>query len=99
MSRTVKILRPAERDLEQIREATILEYGDRAEVLFDRLERRILTLDQFADRGARPRDPALAGRGFRFIMEGPHVVFYKVMKSQVRIHRMLHGHRAYRHLL
>ena len=99
MNRTVKILRPAERDLQQIYETMIIEYGLGADELFDRLERRILSLDQYADRGAKPRGPRLRERGFRFVIEGPHLVFYKVTKSQVRIHRVLHGHRRYRHLL
>ncbi|MBL9014204.1 MAG: type II toxin-antitoxin system RelE/ParE family toxin [Myxococcales bacterium] len=99
MKRAIKVLRRAERDLQQIYETLAREYGDRADEYFDRLLDRIASLGELAARGAQPRDPALVGRGLRFVIAGPHLVFFKVTRSQVHVYRVLHAHRAYRHLL
>ncbi|MBA3462255.1 MAG: type II toxin-antitoxin system RelE/ParE family toxin [Deltaproteobacteria bacterium] len=99
MKRTVRVLRRAERDLQQIYDATARETPSRADVFIDRLLDRIASLASMAHRGATPRDPTLAMQGFRFLVEEPYLVFYKVLRSQVRVYRVLHGHRAYRDLL
>lgn len=99
MKRSVKVLRRAERDLQQIYETLVREYGGRADEYFDRLLDRIASLGEFSARGAQPRDPALVDRGLRFVVAAPHLVFFKVTRSQVHVYRVLHGHRRYRHLL
>lgn len=59
----------------------------------------IESLATMADRGARPRDDTLRDKGFRFLVRGDYLVFYKVVRTQVRVYRVLHGKRAYRGLL
>ena len=99
MKRTVRILRRAERDLQSIYDTAVHELPLRADAFIDRLLDRIATLATMAERGATPRDPTLARQGFRFIVERPYLVLFKVVRNQVRVYRVLHGHRAYRELL
>jgi toxin ParE1/3/4 len=99
MKRSVRVLRRAERDLQEIYDYLAREVPRRAAPVIDRLLTALDSLERLADRGAQPRDPILRARDFRFLVSAPYVVFYKVLARQVRIHRVLHGSRAYRDLL
>ncbi len=103
MKYEVRILRRAESDLEEI-----LSYIARdspfpssqvASDLIQRILDRIESLDHFPHRGARPRDERLRNKEYRFLVEKPYLIFYKVRGSQVRIHRVIHGKRAYEKIL
>ncbi|WP_077620663.1 type II toxin-antitoxin system mRNA interferase toxin, RelE/StbE family [Bacillus sinesaloumensis] len=37
----------------------------------------------------------LVGRGFRFIVVPPYLIFYKIMDDSIIIHRILHGRRDF----
>ena len=63
--------------------------------LFDAIE----SLETMAERGGRPRDSVLRTAGYRFLVEGTYLVFYKLVASQVRAYRVLHGRRSRRDLL
>jgi plasmid stabilization system protein ParE len=96
---TVRVLRRAQRDLDEIARYVRRDSPDRAERLIDRLLDAIESLDRLPSRGASPRDPRLRRLGFRFVVEGSHLVFYKVVRTQVRVYRVLYGRRAYDDLL
>lgn len=98
-ARTVRVLRRAERDLQQIYDFVAREAPERSERFIDGLLDAIASLDELAERGATPRDPNLRLQGYRFLVYRDYLVFYKVLPRQVRIYRVLHGHRAYRGLL
>lgn len=99
MNRTVRVLRRAERDLQQIYDFVAREAPGRAGHFIDGLFDAIESLAAIADRGPKPRDPTLRNQGYRFLVHSDYLVFYKVLPRQVRIYRVLHGHRAYRGLL
>jgi toxin ParE1/3/4 len=99
MTRSVRVLRPAQRDLQQIYDFIVREAPRRADSFTDELLGAIDSLSTMADRGAMPRDDILKAQGYRFLVHDPYLVFYKVFRRQVRVYRVLRGSRAYRSLL
>jgi plasmid stabilization system protein ParE len=99
MTRRVRVLRRAQRDLQEIYDFAVREAPRRADPFIDGLLDAIETLETMSERGAMPRDEALRQQGYRFLVRGPYLVFYKVLKHQVRVYRVLRGSRAYRSLL
>lgn len=99
MTRTVRILRRAEEDLRQVHASVRREVPLRADPFINALIAAIESLDELAERGARPRDPTLRRQGYRFLVHGAYLIFYKVLPRTVRVYRVLHGQRAYRGLL
>ncbi|TMA99292.1 MAG: hypothetical protein E6J70_13185 [Deltaproteobacteria bacterium] len=86
MKRPVRVLRRAQLDLLEIQ----------AYLLRDDPAERLAT---FSSRGARPRDERLRKAGYRYVVRGQYLIFYKVLRSYVRVYRVLHGRRMYRDLL
>lgn len=99
MTRTVRVLRRAQRDLQEIHDFLAREAPARAGVVIDELFDVIGSLASMAERSARPRDETLRAQGNRFVVHGQFLVFYKVKGRQVRVYRVLQGSRAYRGLL
>lgn len=99
MTRAVRILRRAQRDLQQIYDLVVREVPLRAGSFIDELYDLIESLETLSERGAQPRDPKLRQRGYRFVVHHEYLVFYKVLRRQVRVYRVLRGSRAYRSLL
>lgn len=99
MKRTVRVLRRAQRDLQQIYDYVAREAPLRAEAFIDRLLEAVESLDQYSERGSTPRDPVLRQRGYRYLVHGEFLIFYKVLSKQVRVYRVVRGKRAFAHLL
>ncbi len=99
MKRTVRVLRRARRDLQEIYDFTLREVPVRAGGLLDGLLAAVESLATMGDRVARPRDQILRASGYRFLVHEGYLIFYKVVGRQVRVHRVLHGRRAYRDVL
>jgi plasmid stabilization system protein ParE len=99
MTRSVRVLRRAQRDLQEIYDLIVREAPQRADPFIDGLLAAIDSLATLSERGAIPRDEVLRQQGYRFLVHGPYLVFYKVLKRQVRVYRVLRGSRAYRSLL
>ena len=99
MTHAVRVLRRAQRDLQEIYDHIVREAPMRAGPFIDKLIAAIETLFSMPDRGTIPRDPILAARGYRFIVQDPYLIFYKVKGREARVHRVLRGSRAYRDLL
>ena len=99
MKRSVRVLRRAQRDLQQIYDFVVREAPRRADPFIDELLDAIESLSTLADRGATPRDEPLKQQRYRFLVHGQYLVFYKVLPRQVRVYRVLRGSRAYRSLL
>jgi plasmid stabilization system protein ParE len=59
----------------------------------------IASLASFASRAPAPRDPRLRTLGFRYLAHRPYLIFFRLHRAEVRVHRVLHGKRAYQHLL
>jgi toxin ParE1/3/4 len=99
MTSTVRVLRRAQRDLQQIYDFIAREAPRTADAFIDELLDAVESLSTMSERGARPRDETLKRQGYRFLVHGNYLVFYKVMRQQVRVYRVLRGSRAYRSLL
>lgn len=99
MKRSVRILRRAQTDLMEIRDYVERDAPKAAERLVDRLVARMESLEHTPEVGVLPRDVVLRARGYRVLIEGEYLIFYKVLARQVRVYRVLHGRRKYRDLL
>jgi toxin ParE1/3/4 len=99
VTHSVRVLRSAQRDLQEIYDHILREAPMRAGPFIDKLIAAIESLSTMPDRGAIPRDPILRARGYRFLVQDPYLIFYKVKGRQARVHRVLRGSRAYRGLL
>jgi plasmid stabilization system protein ParE len=94
--RTVRVLRRAERDLQNIYDLVARELPLRADSFIDELLAKIEHLRAMSERGSQPRDPTLRRRGYRYLVHGRYVIFYKVSASRVTVHRILPGKVQYR---
>ena len=97
--KTVRILRRAQTDLEEIKRYIERDSPRRAEKFVSKLLDRIESLSTLPNAGILTRDEVLRARGFLVLIEGQYLIFYKVLSKQVRVYRVLHGRRRYQHLL
>ena len=49
--------------------------------------------------GSVPRDERLRSLGYRYLVEGPYLIFYERLARQVRVYRVIHGKRVFEGLL
>ena len=66
---------------------------------YDRLTSEISNLSIMPERCPRPRDLALAAKGYRYLVVGNYLVFYVVAGNIVQIRRILYARRDYKQLL
>ncbi len=98
MTRAVRVLRRAQLDLQEICDYLSRDAPSSADSFIDALLDAIGSLDELANRG-KPRDPILRRKGYRYLVHGSYLVFYKVTPKQVRVYRVIHGKRAYQDIL
>ena len=72
---------------------------DTALAYFDRLTGEIASLSVMPERCPRPRDLALAAKGYRYLVVGNYLVFFVVAGTVVQIRRILYARRDYKQLL
>lgn len=99
MKRAVRVLRRALVDLLEIQQYVVRDRPEAAARLVQALLDRLAGLERFPQRGAVPRDARLKRAGYRCVAHGEYLIFYKVLGNQVRVYRIVHGRRQYRHLL
>ena len=99
MKRPVRVLRRAQLDLLEIQAYLLRDDPAATTRLIDQLVAELERLATFSSRGARPRDERLRKAGYRYVVPGQYLIFYKVLRSYVRVYRVLHGRRMYRDLL
>ncbi len=99
MKRAVRVLRRAQLDLLEIQAYVLHDSPGAAGRLIDALVAALGRLGRFPSRGARPRDDRLRRAGYRYVVHGEYLIFYKALRSSVRVYRVLHGRRIYRDLL
>lgn len=99
MTHRVRVLRRAALDLLEIRHVVALDNPEAAEKLTRSVIKRLEALETFPNSGAIPRDPRLRRAGYRFLVEGDYLIFYKVRGRQARVYRIVHGRRQYAPLL
>ena len=99
MTYTVRVLRRAEGDLSEIYDHIAEDSPRRAVEVVERVLDRIESLSELPSRGAPPRDERLKQKGYRFVIEHSYLILYKVGSSQIWVHRVVHGKRAYERIL
>ncbi len=95
----VRLLRLAEEDLVEI--LTYLEADNEtaaADVL-TQIENDVRKLEYFPELGKLPEDTELLHLGYRFLVSGSYLIFYKIEGRVVLVCRILHAARDYRLLL
>ena len=99
MKRPVRVLRRAQLDLLEIQAYLLRDDPAATTRLINQLVAELERLATLPSRGARPRDERLRKAGYRYVVRGQYLIFYKVLRSYVRVYRVLHGRRMYRDLL
>lgn len=95
----VKIYPAAQKDLLDIIDYLNTLSPEAALGYYDRITEAIASLAQFPERCPRPKDLALAAKGYRYLVVKQYLVFYVVVGDTVQIRRILYGRRDYRLLL
>lgn len=86
-----RLSREADRDLEDIFDYTVREFGiNQAIAYVSGFEEVFISLTANPELG-RKRDEIR--NGLRSIVKGSHTIFYRVLRSHIRIVRILHGSR------
>ena len=95
----VKIYPAAKQDLLEIIDYLNTLSRDAALRYYDLLTEEIASLATMPERYPRPKDLALAAKGYRYLAVKNYLVFYVVSGDTVQIGRILYGHRDYLSLL
>ena len=95
----VRIFPAAQQDLLDVIDYLNTLSQDTALKYYDRLTSEIASLSTMPERCPRPRDLALAAKGYRYLVVGNYLVFYVVSGNVVQIRRILYARRDYKQLL
>ena len=95
----VRIFPTAQQDLLDVIDYLNTLSQDTALRYYDRLTGEIASLSTMPNCCPRPRDLALAAKGYRYLAVGNYLVFYVVAGNVVQIRRILYARRDYKHLL
>lgn len=95
----VRIYPAAKRDLLEIIDYLNTLSQDAALRYYDLLTEQIASLAHLPERCPKPKDLALAAKGYRYLIVKDYLVFYLISGDTVQIRRILYGRRDYRSLL
>ena len=99
----VKMTGSAKGDLADIASFMLSDTGNRemASKYIKKIEKGILSLNEFPERGAFPKYRLLKLQGYRFLIIENHLVFYKINHSsnEVIIYRIIHNKQSYSSLV
>lgn len=95
----VKIYPAAKQDLLDIVDYLNTLSQDTALRYYDLLTEEVASLSYMPERCPRPKDLALAAKGYRCLLVKNYLVFYVVDRDTVQIRRVLYGRRDYSSLL
>ncbi|MCY4441357.1 MAG: type II toxin-antitoxin system RelE/ParE family toxin [Deltaproteobacteria bacterium] len=99
MTRQIRVLRRAQLDLLEIQDYIARDNPAAADDEIEAILDLIASLAEFPERGHVPKDAILKASGYRCLRQGEYLVFYKVLRSQVRVYRVVHGRRRYEDIL
>ena len=93
----------AQNDLSNITSFIFLDSGDKDQALdyLSKIEKTILSLKQFPNRGSIPRYRLLVLQGYRFFVVERHLIFYKIneVSKEVIVYRIPHSKQSYHRFL
>ena len=95
----VRIYPAAKQDLREIIDYLNTLSQQTALRYYDLLTQKIGSLSQMPFRCPKPRDIALAAKGYRYLIVENYLVFYVVSGDTVQIRRILYAKRNYRSIL
>lgn len=95
----IKIFPTARQDLEEVIGYLNTLSPDTALKYYDLLVEEITSLSKMPERCPKPKDLALAAKGYRYLIVKNYLVFYVVVGDTVQIRRILYARRDYRSLL
>ena len=95
----VVVLPIARDDVAEIYYFIALDNPNAALRMIDEIMTKIDTLSEFPERCPVVPDSLLAQQGYRMLIIGKYIAFFKVFKSEVLVYRVLHGKRDYPQLL
>ena len=95
----IKIFPTARQDLEEVIGYLNTLSPDTALKYYDLLVEEIASLSNMPERCSKPKDLALAAKGYRYLIVKNYLVFYVVGGDTVQIRRILYARRDYRSLL
>lgn len=93
--RTVRLLALAEQDLADIYDYVAAQNPTAADRLLTRIEKELGRLSTQPLLGRIPRDPDIAKLGYRYLIVGDYLAFYRTEPAVVLVHRILQGARDY----
>ena len=95
----IKIFPTAKQDLEEVIGYLNTLSPDAASKYYDLLVEEIVSLSKMPERCPKPKDLALAVKGYRYLIVKNYLVFYVIIGDTVQIRRILYARRDYRALL
>lgn len=96
---TVRLLRVAEDDFNEIITYIGAENRAAAEMIATKIEKNLTRLSFYPYLGKIPKDEELNRLGYRFLVVENYLIFYTMEKQTVPIHRIIQGARNYLKLL
>lgn len=96
---TLRYLPIAQDDLVSIFDFIAQDSPSRALSFIEKLDERIVLLEQHPLLGRIPRHPKLREYGYRVLIVEAYLVFYIVRGQDIEIHRVVHGSRNLDHLI
>ena len=95
----IKIFPTAKQDLEEVIGYLNTLSPDATSKYYDLLVEEIASLSKMPERCPKPKDLALAAKGYRYLIVKNYLVFYVIIGDTVQIRRILYARRDYRALL
>ena len=95
----IKIFPTAKQDLEEVIGYLNTLSPDAASKYYDLLVEEIANLSKMPERCPKPKDLALAVKGYRYLIVKNYLVFYVIIGDTVQIRRILYARRDYSALL
>ena len=95
----IRIFPTAKQDLEEVIGYLNTLSPDAASKYYDLLVEEIASLSKMPERCPKPKDLALAAKGYRYLIVKNYLVFYVIIGDTVQIRRILYARRDYRALL
>jgi plasmid stabilization system protein ParE len=92
---SIKLLRLAEDDLNEIIIYVAAERPTAAEALANKVEKNLALLAKHPLLGRVPKEPELLRSGYRYLVVENYLIFYAIEETTIYVHRILHGARDY----
>ena len=96
---TVRLLRVAEDDLNEMITYIAAENRTAAEMIATKIEKNLTRLSSYPYIGKIPKDEELGHLGYRFLVVENYLIFYTMEEQTILIHRIIYGARDYLKLL